>query len=191
MRFIFVVSMIVGGGEFMKGVVLDYGKKYLVVGDLMLDVYKRGSSVRLSPEAPVPVVKLEGTIFMPGGAGNAAANLASLGCKVDVCGFVGNDVKGRCLREELLKRGVGFDYVKFVDASTITKTRVVVRNQHVVRIDEEVDYNFVLKLPDLKRYDGVIVSDYAKGVVTPEVMKSIYSGGKFVAVDPKPVNARL
>src|SRR4051794_29075205 len=114
------------------------GKRVLVVGDVMLDEYLWGVVRRISPEAPVPVVELHRRSDAPGGAANAAANAAGLGCEVQLVGVVGEDEAGRRLLAALRARGVGMGGL-LTDAGrpTTAKTRVIAHSQQVVRIDQE------------------------------------------------------
>jgi len=139
-----------------------------------------------------------------GGAANVANNIAVLGAKVEVIGGIGQDENGAVLRRLLQAGGVGFeeDFV-FKQVRTITKTRVVVRNQQLCRLDSEAgqeNYRGVLANPKLlalldakiAAVDGVILSDYAKGILTTEIIERISelvrSHGKFIALDPKPAS---
>ena len=160
------------------------GLRVLVVGDVMLDHYIWGDATRISPEAPVPVVKLERETDTVGGAGNVAANAASLGARVELAGAVGRDASGEKLLRHLAARGIAFDAGFLQDGATITKTRVVVRNQQLCRIDAEdapARYRsalasktaFALLQRKIAKCPGVILSDYAKGLLTTELMAKI------------------
>ncbi|MEN6440738.1 MAG: bifunctional D-glycero-beta-D-manno-heptose-7-phosphate kinase/D-glycero-beta-D-manno-heptose 1-phosphate adenylyltransferase HldE [Syntrophobacter sp.] len=173
--------------------------KVLVLGDIMLDRYTWGTVGRISPEAPVPVVRVTERSEVAGGAGNVAVNLASLGCGVTLCGIVGTDHPAGQL--ELIFQNAGVDYHPVVDPSrpTITKTRIMAKNQQLLRIDEETvslpsraGAEEILSLLDaaLAGYDVLILSDYGKGVLLdPELTRqAIALGRKFkvpVLVDPK------
>lgn len=176
--------------------------RILVIGDTMLDHYLWGDATRISPEAPVPVVGVSHASDTVGGAGNVACNIAALGAAVEVVGAIGRDSNGVKLRLHLTGKGIEFDD-RFLleDARTITKTRVIVRNQQLCRLDHEDSpsvYRKVLGGPErlrlleskLAKADGVIFSDYAKGVLTTAVIKRIAAlakkGKKFTALDPKP-----
>jgi len=173
------------------------GKRAVVIGDLMLDEFVRGDVTRISPEAPVPILEVKGRESMPGGAANAAANVASLGGKVSLVGVVGTDAAGLTTRR--LIEDSGIDASGFVldgERPTTVKTRIVARNQQVVRIDHEVRGTFgepviaalILAARNaIKDADVCIVSDYGKGVVTPELVSAIVSEakGKPIVVDPK------
>ncbi|SFM62151.1 D-glycero-beta-D-manno-heptose-7-phosphate kinase [Thermodesulforhabdus norvegica] len=175
-----------------------------VIGDLMLDVFLWGRVRRISPEAPVPVVEIEGDSRVPGGSANVAHNASALGARVFIAGRVGNDPDG----EELMKmlKEAGIDTAAVVvseECPTTVKTRVIAHSQHVVRFDREVkrplsgrELKHILSfLGDLKSFDAIVVSDYAKGVVIPELMKEIKQRATLsevpIIVDPKVLNAPL
>ncbi len=175
------------------------GAPILVIGDLMVDRYIRGSVHRLSPEAPVPVVDVQHEDFMPGGAGNVASNIAELGGKVSLISVVGRDADGDRLLSALRARRVDVDpVVKDAARPTILKTRVLAGHQQVVRFDREskaplshevlsgVMREVRERLPSVK---GVIVSDYGKGLVSTAFLKALLPLArrlkKFVTVDPK------
>ena len=178
-------------------------KKILVVGDIMLDKHIYGSVSRISPEAPVPVLKAEKEVFNPGGAANLASNLASLGAKVYLAGVVGNDDTQKTLFNELNRMNIDSSCVIKTDKPTIQKIRGLSK-QHLFRIDYEdnskIKHEDELKLLDLVRnkihdVDAVILSDYAKGTLTENVVKEIISlsklNGKLVTADCKPINFRF
>ncbi len=175
------------------------GKKLLVVGDLLLDQFIWGEVSRISPEAPVPVVWVKNEGFMPGGACNVANNLAKLGADVSIVGIVGDDENGRILKGLMHERKVDTRGVVTDESRpTILKTRVIAHHQQVVRIDREDPKDFsgndmerikeYLK-KNIKDFDGVIIEDYGKGVVTAELLKVVVPlarrHGKIVSVDPK------
>jgi D-glycero-beta-D-manno-heptose-7-phosphate kinase len=172
-----------------------------VIGDLMLDVYLTGSVDRISPEAPVPVVHIREERSALGGAANVTANILKLGANCDVVGFVGVDQAGDHLRQELERLEGGTVRSRLVTSSdrpTTTKTRVVARNQQVVRFDREEDRD----LPDgivrelcvaanevVPHCDVLVLEDYNKGVLTPEVIhcaiRAATAAGVPIVVDPK------
>ena len=173
--------------------------RILVVGDLMLDHYLWGDATRISPEAPVPVVKADRDTYTAGGAANVASNLRALGVAVDLVGAVGADAGAEKLRAILGARGVLLDDILPDPArSTIQKTRVMCRNQQLCRIDREdapsayaLPADYVAKtLPArIAAADAVIISDYAKGVVTSDLIRAIRrlaGPDKLIALDPKP-----
>src|SRR5947209_15041607 len=113
-------------------------RRLLIVGDVMLDRYWIGEASRISPEAPVPIVRWERSLSYPGGAGNVALNASVLGANVTLVGVTGNDASACELRHGLTKHGVCTDYVWAESSRTTTvKTRVVANKQQVVRMDEE------------------------------------------------------
>jgi len=147
-----------------------------VLGDLMLDRYLWGTASRLSPEAAVPVVDFAEQSECLGGAGNVAANLASLGARVEAFGLIGEDEPGQALRSCLREAGIA-ERGAVADKSRVTtvKTRVIARHQQIVRIDHErrdpvaaplEEKLFRLLLASLKKLDGLVLSDYDKGLIT-------------------------
>ncbi len=173
------------------------GRKILVVGDLMLDEWIWGTVSRISPEAPVPVVAVTGHSFTLGGAGNVANNLRALGARVTFCGTVGDDAFSEQVRE--LLRGEQVDdsgVFALAGRPTTRKTRVVAHNQQVVRADwEDVTplrprdrdkiVEFVAR--SAAKSDAVILSDYAKGLLSREIVEAAKIAPLVVA-DPKPAN---
>src|ERR1035437_4438943 len=112
--------------------------RILVIGDLMLDHYLWGDVYRISPEAPVPVVHASRDTYSAGGAANVALNLANLGVQTSVLGHFADDEAGRRLQQILLESGVNIiDSLQTSEAPTIIKTRVIIRNQQLCRIDRE------------------------------------------------------
>ncbi|NRR30912.1 D-glycero-beta-D-manno-heptose-7-phosphate kinase [Oxalobacteraceae bacterium] len=168
--------------------------RILVVGDVMLDRYWFGDVSRISPEAPVPIVRIEKREARLGGAANVARNAAALGTHAALLGVVGNDEAGAEV-EQLLAGGGIHSYLKRDEAiSTIIKLRVIGRQQQMVRIDfEEAPSDVVLrdKLVQFKAliadYDVIILSDYAKGslVNVADMIATARAAGKVVMVDPK------
>jgi rfaE bifunctional protein kinase chain/domain len=175
----------------------------LVLGDLILDHYIWGKVERISPEAPVPVVKVTKESFMAGGSANVALNIRALSGNVSVCGIVGKDQFGKKLLNILEKNGINKLGV-FVDSEmeTIRKTRVIAHHQHVVRVDREqpvVVSKKILKnleefLADKKDvFNVVIISDYAKGFINESIvglMRRIFDKSLYLA-DPKVKNMKL
>lgn len=154
----------------------------VVIGDLMLDRYVVGEVDRVSPEAPVPVVRLESERAAAGGAANVATNLAALGLRVAVAGWTGTDPEGVTLRQALADAGVDTDaVVARTGSTTTTKTRVVATHQQLVRIDHEADGRAddradfdarVLALLDAD-WDVVVLSDYGKGVLDAALCRRV------------------
>jgi D-beta-D-heptose 7-phosphate kinase/D-beta-D-heptose 1-phosphate adenosyltransferase len=159
------------------------GRAVLVVGDLMLDRYVSGSVERVSPEAPVPVVKVESERDAVGGAGNVAANVTSLGGRCALVGCVGEDREGDTLRKALSAQGVVTDGVVCTrDRRTTVKTRVLAQRQQIVRVDREVDTDLdadvASTLADKVRQraascDAVVIQDYDKGVIVSAVIDAV------------------
>ena len=175
------------------------GLRILVIGDLMLDHYLWGDATRISPEAPVPVVKADHDTYTLGGAANVANNLRALGITVDLVGTIGTDAGAAELQKILAaKKLVLDDALASPVRSTIQKTRVMCRNQQLCRIDrEDAPSAYMLSkeyvnnvLPEkIKRADAIIISDYAKGVVTSDLIREIRrmaGKDKLISLDPKP-----
>ncbi len=179
--------------------------RILVLGDIMLDQFVWGSVRRISPEAPVPVVQVESETSMLGGAANVLHNLIALGGRASLAGLVGDDEAGRQVVELLDQLDVGPEgIVVCSDRPTTVKTRVVAHSQQVVRVDRESrrpvarkDMDRLLRFLDdrLADVDAVVVSDYAKGVITARLMNHLRKQAKrydrIVSVDPKVSNMRL
>lgn len=170
--------------------------RIIVVGDIILDSYVQGDTKRISPEAPIQVLDVNEESNALGGAANVAANLKNLGVHVELCGIVGDDYNGNQLQGMLEEKGIGISSV-IVDKGrpTINKQRVVAQNQQLVRIDREVrkplmdDVEgrlFEALLPLLKKADMVVLSDYAKGVLSPGLIEKIVEHSPAdVLADPK------
>ncbi len=171
----------------------------MVLGDLVLDEFIWGSVDRISPEAPVPVVWVNRESAMPGGSANVASNVRALGGRVRLLGVVGQDKEGGRLRAELQSRGIPTEEI-LTDPSrpTTAKTRVIAHHQQVVRIDREkthrISGSVLRRLVDLAReavpsVDGVIIEDYGKGLISPELLKPVVGLAKrhkkVITVDPK------
>jgi D-beta-D-heptose 7-phosphate kinase/D-beta-D-heptose 1-phosphate adenosyltransferase len=175
------------------------GKQVLVLGDLMLDRYWYGEVDRISPEAPVPVVRKVSAQGIPGGAANTACNVVALGATVTLFGAVGRDEAGVELRRILARRGINCSAVLTAAARrTTVKLRIMAHDQQVVRIDEEdtapIDGSLVGQVQRraarmLPQVDAVLVSDYAKGFVTEPLIRDVIRAarrhGKPVVIDPK------
>lgn len=169
----------------------------LVVGDVMLDRYWSGATARISPEAPVQVVNIDKDDLRPGGAANVAVNVASLGARVTLLGVVGQDEAAGLLSASVAQYGVTSDFVETATSPTITKLRVVSRNQQLLRLDFENSLRapsafdrqalytrFCAALGDA---DAVILSDYGKGTLIgiADMIREARRQGKPVIVDPK------
>jgi rfaE bifunctional protein kinase chain/domain len=170
------------------------GVRLLVVGDVMLDRYWFGDVSRISPEAPVPIVRIEKREERLGGAANVARNAAALGPQTSLLGVVGDDEAGSQVERLLEGSGIHSYLQRDAAISTIIKLRVIGRQQQMLRIDfEDAPSDTVLrdKLAQfnalLPQYDVVILSDYAKGslVNVAEMIKAARAAGKIVMVDPK------
>ena len=171
----------------------------LVVGDLMLDRYVAGTVSRISPEAPVPVVRVTGERALPGGAANVAVNIRSLGGGAQVAGMVGTDRAGDDLIELLSQRHIGTDGVlRLESVQTPVKTRVLAERQQVVRVDREgspevseaVTEGFCRTVEgSIDKASGVIIEDYGKGTVSAALARTVLaraaSRGVPVGFDPK------
>ena len=174
------------------------GLRVLVIGDVMLDHYIWGDATRISPEAPVPVVDIARDSWTAGGAANVALNIASLGARCTVAGFIGRDEAGTRLTAIL--KGKNIDTIPTPgDAPTIVKTRVLVQHQQLCRLDREAAataYMFPVSRVDallakaIAASDAIVLSDYAKGILGDELVAHVTrlarAAGKFVALDPKP-----
>ncbi len=182
------------------------GLHIAVVGDIILDKYQYADVERISPEAPVPVLKLRNgeKEERPGGAANVALNLATLGARVSLFGVIGNDQEGRDLLSLLNSHGIKTEGI-FTDPSrpTTSKTRIISRRQQIVRIDIEdtrpVNKRIEKGIRDslagnLSDFDAIVVEDYNKGVLTPGLIRFIsreLSGKTIIGVDPKIENFGL
>ncbi len=173
--------------------------KILVIGDLILDEFIWGKVERISPEAPVPVVWVDQESVMPGGAANVARNVRALGGEVRLVGVVGKDTAAHRLLAELKEKGIPTDNILTDPARpTIAKTRVIAHHQQVVRIDREQVKRFDASLNKrlieaalrlIPQVDGIIIEDYGKGLISPELLKPVVIWAKrhkkVIAVDPK------
>jgi len=173
--------------------------RILVVGDVMLDQFIYGKVDRISPEAPVPVVKIDQDIFHLGGGANVASNLQALGADVQLCGVIGDDNGGRSIINICQELGIGsLGLVTSRQRKTTIKTRIIAHNQQVVRFDREDMTIFHKRLLDrlikkvsdlIPEIDAIIVSDYGKGCVGRallDLMRNILKKSDIlVAVDPK------
>ncbi len=172
----------------------------LVIGDVMLDRYWFGDTSRISPEAPVPIVKIAGADNRPGGAGNVALNIAALGAKTTLLGITGNDEAAHLLDEQLTAAGVSHDLCKYDSISTIIKLRVISRHQQLLRMDFEESCVSIHKVALIELYKKhlhnvnlVILSDYNKGTLSdPQTLIQLARhAGIPVLVDPKNADFRI
>ncbi len=177
----------------------------LVAGDVMVDEYIIGDVDRISPESPVPVLVARDRLRRLGGAGNVVRNLVSLGAKVALFGTVGKDEAGEWFRDHCESSQIETFWLK-EDSSrpTTMKTRVVARNQQIVRIDEEHERDLDPDLESaiiseiaqvLPQVHGIVISDYGKGFLTPRVLEALLAGGRRgndvpIIVDPKGMDYR-
>ncbi len=173
--------------------------KVLVIGDIILDEYIWGSVERISPEAPVKVLECKSESMVPGGAANVANNLAAMGCEAILCGAVGKDEKGEKLLALMEDLNIDCSGVSgFSKRPTTNKVRVIAHNQQILRIDKEDKspitgeteagvIDFIHKT--IPRVDGIICSDYEKGVLTENVLKAVVhqakKNKKRIVLDPK------
>jgi D-beta-D-heptose 7-phosphate kinase/D-beta-D-heptose 1-phosphate adenosyltransferase len=175
------------------------GARVLVLGDLMLDCHIRGEVTRISPEAPVPVVRVVSRSWSPGGAANVATNLSELGLQVELLGALGADDAGGRLRELLRARGIAADGAVADPAfATIVKTRVIGGHHQMLRIDDErpgalngaTVAALIARVEErLAGLGALVISDYAKGVCAPALCAAVISAARArgipVLVDPK------
>jgi rfaE bifunctional protein kinase chain/domain len=175
-----------------------------VIGDVMLDTYMWGHVERISPEAPVPVVALDKTEYRVGGASNVALNIASLGASVSILSIIGNDDDGAQLKQLLNQQQIKTDFLLSSDKrSTTSKTRIISRNQQMMRLDKEIatdlgyedENRLILALQTFiaqEKPDVVIFEDYNKGVLTELVIQKAIAlckhHGILTTVDPKRKN---
>jgi len=174
----------------------------LVVGDAILDEYLTGDCSRISPEAPVPIVRVTSTRSVLGGAANTAANVVSLGGRATIVSLIGDDEAGRIIQQQA--RAADIQLITISDGRpTLRKTRVVGQHQQIVRLDHE---DLSRARPDCEREtidrvesclsacDIVVVSDYAKGLISevtgPAIIERAHRAGRQVIVDPRPQNRR-
>lgn len=170
----------------------------LVIGDCMLDHYIWGDVHRISPEAPVPVVNIDEDTYRLGGACNVALNLSQLGCRVSLMGPMGLDKAGDTMKNLLEQSSIVIAKSNFrEDVRSIVKTRVVVRNQQLCRLDRErffeahqVEYILSFLKENIDQFDAVILSDYNKGTISQQLIKYLvelkHEHEFFLSVDPKP-----
>ncbi len=179
----------------MKPILPDYSDAgVLIIGDVMLDRYWHGPTGRISPEAPVPVVKVEKNEERPGGAANVAMNIASLGGHAHLVGLTGIDEPAQVLSEKLTSLKVTCDFVALPEYPTITKLRVLSRGQQLIRLDfedkfENTDPELILSRMEsaLPNVQAVILSDYAKGALehVQQFIQKARAANVPVFIDPK------
>ncbi|HAF29733.1 MAG TPA: D-glycero-beta-D-manno-heptose-7-phosphate kinase [Bacteroidales bacterium] len=176
----------------------------LIIGDVMIDSYMWGKVNRISPEAPVPILMSTTQESRLGGAANVALNVQALGANPILCSVIGTDSKSKTFHNLLKKRRLSNEGIlEDENRKTTVKTRIIADNQHLLRVDEEVDYeldaetekkfiNQILTILADKQIDAIIFEDYDKGCITPSVIKSIveYANKNNIPtlVDPKKRN---
>jgi D-beta-D-heptose 7-phosphate kinase/D-beta-D-heptose 1-phosphate adenosyltransferase len=172
--------------------------RVLIVGDSMLDRYVSGAIERISPEAPVPVLRRSTTRFVPGGAANVAANAAGLGARVELVTHIGDDAQGAALSKDLAERGIALASISQPGRPTTCKTRLMAGNHQVLRLDDEdcaqlpeafEDRLIALVRERLEDCDVIVLSDYRKGLLTDRVIRAVLGSAAAFAkpaiVDPK------
>lgn len=187
----------------LKEILSNYEKVSIaVVGDIMLDEYLIGKVERISPEAPVPVVRITEERFVLGGASNVANNISSLSGKSIIYGVVGDDTNGERFIKELESNNIKTDgIIVDKDRPTIIKSRVLSQGQQLLRLDWEKNHDINDRIKDsiinnierdIDEIDAILLSDYAKGVLTKDCVEGIIElakkNKKIVIVDPKPSN---
>ncbi|MBU1627770.1 bifunctional hydroxymethylpyrimidine kinase/phosphomethylpyrimidine kinase, partial [bacterium] len=190
---------------FIEGLKKFTNTKTLVVGDVMLDEYMWGSVDRISQEAPVPIVRVKKKIYRLGGATNVANNIKSFGGHVLTCGIIGNDFIGDQLLEVMSNKGLTTEGIlRSNNRITTKKTRVIAQNQQVVRYDEEnveeiekenLDRFMHIIEESVDKVDAVLIEDYGKGVITPELLSVLIpmakKKNKIITIDPKVENVKF
>ena len=181
-------------------------KRVLIVGDVMLDQYLYGDAERISPEAPVPVIHVEEERSYLGGAGNVARNVTALGGKASLVGIAGEDAAGHVLQELLRLEAINAHVPLFPGRVTTVKTRVLARNQQMLRLDREkpcplqqAEEGLILdRLAQLAlEHEALILSDYGKGLVSPSFMEALRTllaslpRAPLLLVDPRPCSMPL
>lgn len=174
---------------------LDFrNTRILVIGDLMLDQYWIGESTRISPEAPVPIVKINTSENRLGGAANAALNARSLGSNVALCGIIGEDANGLIIKQLIQQNKIQNLVLESSDAQTINKLRLISRNQQMLRADFEQAFPEMAVaeltrncLPQVEEFAVVVLSDYNKGTLSQcaKLISEANKHGTKVIIDPK------
>ncbi|MEP6857885.1 MAG: PfkB family carbohydrate kinase [Gemmatimonadales bacterium] len=174
------------------------GQRVAIVGDAMLDVYLRGDVDRISPEAPVPVVRVREKELALGGAANVAHNVFAIGAQCTLVCAVGDDAEGQVVKEMLREMGAASRSIVTVQRRTTTKTRILARSQQIVRFDEEEDADIrgveverllAAAIDAIDAADALVLEDYNKGVLTPALITPLMQHAKSrempTVVDPK------
>lgn len=180
------------------------GKKIMIVGDVMLDIYMKGKVERISPEAPVPIVSVTETFSRLGGAANVAQNIKALGAEPILCSIIGNDEKSNDLLKLMHEQNMNSSgIVKSNERITTRKVRIISNNAQMLRVDTEDTFdltktehnllmNEIKKIINNKNIDGIILQDYNKGVLTEDIIKDVIALANEknipVGVDPKKKN---
>jgi rfaE bifunctional protein kinase chain/domain len=172
----------------------------LIIGDSMLDRYVQGSVTRISPEAPVPVLKMNSIEMKLGGAANVAQNIQSIGARASLISVIGDDQAGQHFRASMEQAGLNTDYLIETETGTTVKTRIMSGSQHILRVDEEEVTTianhkqeqitrFMQQLVENDRPDVIILQDYNKGLFSEKLITKILETGHQnripVCVDPK------
>lgn len=175
------------------------GKNIAIIGDMMLDGYLWGDVKRISPEAPVPIVEIDSEFFRFGGAANVALNISKLGGNAIPFGVIGDDNDGKIFSDLIKEENITSEFIiKDNSRPTTNKTRVISANQHIVRIDKESKLPISLEIENqvfaslskmINQIDAIILQDYNKGVLTPNLIAKIIElanrHNKIITVDPK------
>ena len=162
--------------------------RILVVGDVILDKYIHGTTTRISPEAPVPIIAQTHDEYRLGGAANVASNVASVGVDVTLLGATGDDVHYHIIKRLCGQKNIKTNFLNSLGMTTV-KTRIISDGQQIARIDREDLRDVALPtFADSLDYDLIIVSDYAKGMITDELIGFLLGLNIPVIVDPKPKN---
>lgn len=173
-------------------------KNILVIGDIMLDEYIMGDVSRINPEAPVPVLNTTKTEYRLGGAANVANNIVSLGAKCTLIGQIGQDSTKDILVRKLNEKNISYFLVESSDIPTTKKTRIIAREQQVIRVDNEKvkkitdeEANKIIERIKENNFDLILISDYNKGMITEHLISKLKELNKKILVDPKPQNIEL
>ena len=198
------VHMGIGYNRARKLLECFHSKHIVVIGDIMLDQYVFGSARRMSPEAPVPVLRQERLSASLGGAGNVAKNVVTLGAKATLTGVIGKDDPGLRLLEIVRSEGINYELHMAAERPTTIKTRFLAGGHHMLRVDaedssdlKEADEAALIQhaLESIVGADGVVVSDYDKGVIGESLSRSILTQARAqnipVLVDAKPRRMRF
>lgn len=199
-------TLLIPSSDLLKAITQFGGARVLIIGDAMLDEYLTGDADRISPEAPVPVVRVDSQRHLVGGAGNVARNVTKLGGHAVLIGVCGEDAAGRNLMGCLERDGISHALLRLNERPTTIKTRILARQQQVLRIDREdsspLSEAQIATLLDMAESElpscgAVVLSDYGKGTVTEQLVHGLLAltqkkGRRVpILVDPKPQNFKL